>query len=311
MSTSCFVGIDVAQATLAVAIHEGEAWACATDPASLTALAERLVALAPTLIVLEATGGLERDLVAELVAAGLPVAVVNPYQIRSFAQATSQLAKTDALDARVLAHFGQAIRPTPRPRPDAATQALAALVTRRRQLVEMITAESHRLDRALPAVRPQITAHLSWLRTTLAALDTDLEQRLKATPRWQKRADLLSSVPGIGPVTSHTLVAALPELGTLSRQGIAKLVGVAPLNHDSGRSRGARHIWGGRAPVRAVLYMAALVAVRHNPVLRRFYTRLRDAGKPPKLALVAAMHKLLTILNAMCKHNTAWSPVCP
>ena len=233
---------------------------------------------------------------------------MNPRQVRDFAKAAGRLAKTDALDAAVLAHFAAAVRPTPRPLPDAATQSLAALVTRRRQLVEMLTAERNRLGSAPRVLRAEIQAHITWLQRRLARLDTDLGQAIQTSPVWRAQDDLLQSVPGVGPVLATTLLASLPELGTLNRRAIAALVGVAPLNRDSGTFRGRRMVWGGRAAVRAVLYMGTLVAVRHNPVLRAFYQRLRAVGKLPKVALTACMRKLLTILNAMLKHQTRWTP---
>jgi transposase len=262
----------------------------------------------PTLIVLEATGGYQRAVVAALAAAGLPVAVVNPRQARDFAKATGQLAKTDALDARALAHFAEAVRPTPRPLPDAQADELRALLARRRQLVAMRTAEQNRLGNAPPRLQTDIQAHITWLNTRLAALDDNLDTTLRASPVWREREDLLRSVPGIGPVCTRTLLLDLPELGTLSRQRLAALVGVAPLNRDSGTLRGSRTIWGGRAHVRATLYMSALVAVRYNPVLKTFDNRLRAAGKAAKVALTACMRKLLTILNTMLKYHTPWQP---
>jgi transposase len=305
----CFVGIDVAKAELEVALRpSGERWTLPNAEAGLAALVARLQAVAPTLIVLEATGGYQRAAVAALAAAGLPVVVANPRQTRDFAKATGQLAKTDALDAGALAHFAEAVRPTPRPLPDAQTEALRALLTRRRQLVAMRTAEHNRLGSAPPAVQADITAHLAWLDQRLATLDDDLDTTLRASPVWRERAELLRSVPGIGPVCTRTLLLDLPELGTLSRQRLAALAGVAPFNCDSGTIQGRRAIWGGRAPLRATLYMAVLVAVRYNPVLKAFYARLRAVGKAKKVALTACMRKLLTILNAMVKHHTPWQP---
>ena len=304
-----FVGIDVAKAELEVALRPtGERWTVPNTDASIAALVARLQAVAPTLIVLEATGGYQRAVVAALATAGLPVVVANPRQTRDFAKATGQLAKTDALDARALAHFAEAVRPTPRPVPDAQTEALRALLTRRRQLVAMRTAESNRLSTAPAAVQADITAHLAWLDQRLATLDDDLDTTLRASPVWRERELLYRSVPGIGPVSARTLLLDLPELGTLSRQRIAALAGVAPFNCDSGTLRGRRTIWGGRAPLRATLYMATLVAVRHNPVLKAFYDRLLAAGKAKKVALTACIRKLLTILNAMVKHQTPWQP---
>jgi transposase len=302
-----FVGVDVAKAQLDIAVRPtGERWVVANDDAGIATLVARLQAVQPTLIVFEATGGYQRAVVAALAATGLPVAVINPRQARDFAKATGQLAKTDALDARALAHFAEAVRPTPRPLPDAQADELRALLARRRQLVVMRTAEQNRLGNAPPRLQADIQAHITWLNTRLTALDDDLDTTLRASPVWREREELLRSVPGIGPVCARTLLLDLPELGTLSRQRLAALVGVAPLNRDSGILRGSRTIWGGRAPVRATLYMSTLVAVRYNPVLKAFYDRLRAAGKVAKVALTACMRKLLTILNAMVKHHTPW-----
>lgn len=304
-----FVGIDVAKAECVVAVRPtGTTWTIPQTEAGWAALATRLQALAPALVLCEATGGLELPLASVLATAGLPLAIVNPRQVRDFAKAKGLLAKTDALDAAVLAHFAEAIRPVPRPVPDATTQALAALVTRRRQLVEMATAEENRLGSAPPALRPRLQAHLRWLRRELAALDADLDTTIRTHPGWRVQDDLLRSAPGVGPILSATLLGGLPELGTLSRGGIAALVGVAPWNRDSGRRRGPRRCWGGRADVRAVLYMATLAAVRCNPVVRACYQRLLAAGKLKKVALVACMRRLLTILNAMVKTQTSWLP---
>lgn len=302
-----FVGIDVSKAQLDIALRPtGPGWQVPNDDGGITLLVARLQAVDPTLIVLEATGGLELPVTLALAAAGLPVAVVNPRQTRDFAKATGQLAKTDALDARALAHFGEAIRPVPRPLPAAQAQELSALLGRRRQLGEMLTAEKNRLSAAPAGLHPRIQAHLRWLEHERRDIDTEVGRRIRTSPVWRAKDDLLQSVPGVGPVLSHTLVAPLPELGTLTRQRIAALVGVAPLNRDSGTLRGRRSVWGGRACVRATLYMGALVAVRHNPVLKAFYDRLRIAGKPAKVALTACMRKLLTILNAMLTHQTPW-----
>ena len=246
-------------------------------------------------------------MVAELGLAGLPVAVVNPRQARDFARATGRLAKTDRLDAQVLAHFAAALRPEPRPLPDAHAQELAALVERRRQIVAMRTAEENRLGvTRVAAVRVRIQAHLAWLEADLGEIDGDLRQQLRASPLWREQDDLLQSVPGIGPILSLTLLAELPELGRLTHAQIAALVGVAPLNRDSGTLRGRRSVWGGRRAVRTVLYIGTLRATRCNPTIRPFYQRLLAAGKAKKVALVACMHKLLTILNAMVKHHTPW-----
>ena len=303
----CFVGIDVAKAQLDVAVRpSGERWAVPNDAGGVVTLVERLQALHPTLIVLEATGGLERAATAALATASLPVVVVNPRQARDFARATGQLAKTDALDARALAHFADVIRPTPRPLPDTQTQELRALLGRRQQLVGMRTAEQNRLAGTSGRLQTDIEAHIAWLNERLATLDDDIETLLRASPLWRENDDLLQSAPGIGPVCARTLVLELPELGTLNRQQIAALVGVAPLNCDSGTLRGRRTIWGGRAHVRTVLYMGTLVATRYNPRIKAFYERLLAAGKVKKVALTACMHKFLTILNAMLKHRTPW-----
>jgi transposase len=309
MSSQCFVGIDVAKAQLDIALRPlGERWAVSNDDTGLTALVRRLQEIGPQLIVLEASGGYQRAVVAALATAGLPVVVVNPRQARDFAKATGQLAKTDALDARALAHFAEAIRPAPRPLPDTQTEELRALLARRRQLVGMRTAEQNRLDSAPRRLQADIQVHITWLNERLAALDDDLDTTLRASPVWREREELLRSVPGIGPVGPRTLLLDLPELGTLSRQRLAALVGVAPLNRDSGTLRGTRTIWGGRAHVRTTLYMSTLVAVRYNPVLKTFYERLRAAGKAAKVALTACMRKRLTILHAMVKHHTPWQP---
>ena len=302
------VGIDVAKGSLDVAVRpSGEQRHLANDAAGIAEVAAWLRAISPQLIVAEATGGYEAPLVAELGLAQLPVAVVNPRQVRDFARATGRLAKTDRLDAQVLAHFGEAVRPTPRPLPDEAAQELAALVERRRQVVAMRTAEANRLGTTrVASVRARIQAHLAWLEADLAEVDEDLHRRLRASPLWREQDDLLRSVPGIGPVLALTLLAELPELGRLSHGQIAALVGVAPLNRDSGIQRGRRAVWGGRREIRTALYMGTLRATRCNPAIRRFYDRLLAAGKAKKVALVACMHKLLTILNAMLKHQTPW-----
>lgn len=307
--TEAFVGIDVSQDRLDVAVRpRARAGAYPNDPAGIADLLAFLQTLRPTpqLVVLEATGGLERAAVAALALAGWPVAVVNPRQVRDFAKAIGQLAKTDALDAALLAHFAQAVHPTPRPLPDAQSQQLAALVERRRQLLGMLTAERNRHHQAPPTLRPHIAAHLAWLEQALGELEREVDRLLQASPLWRARDQLLQSVPGVGPATAHVVLAHLPELGHLSTKRLAALVGLAPFPRESGAWRGSRAIWGGRARVRAALYMAALVGSRHNPVLRAFYQRLTAAGKPPKVALVACMHKLLAILNALVRHATPW-----
>jgi transposase len=313
MTAEVFVGIDVARDSLEIATRPtGERWQVGNDSTGISSLVARLRAERPVLIVLEATGGLEVAVLAALGSVGLPVVAVNPRQVRDFAKAVGKLAKTDALDAQVLAHFAEAVRPKVRPLPDAATRELSGLVTRRRQLVEMLTAEENRRKTAaVGAIRGDIQEHIAWLRKRLHGVDRELGQAIRSSSLWREQEDVLRSVPGIGPVVSVTLLADLPELGKLGRKQIAALVGLAPLNRDSGMLRGKRTIWGGRSTVRAALYMAALVGSACNPVLRAVYTRLVAAGKTKKLALTACMHKLLTILNAMLKHHTTWAPPTP
>jgi len=310
-STAIFVGIDIAKADFVVACRPDgtTTWTARNEASGITATVDRVRAVGPTLIVLEATGGYETALVAALAAAGLPVVVANPRQVRDFAKATGQLAKTDRLDANLLALFAERVHPTPRPLPDTAMQHLEALMTRRRQLLDMVTAERNRLEHASTPIRRNITEHLRWLARRVAAVDRDLDNTIQESPVWRAKENLLRTVPGIGPVVSRTLLADLPELGRLNRKQIAALVGVAPLARDSGTLRGKRTVWGGRAPVRAVLYMGALVAARRNTVIRAFYLRLVAAGKPKKVALVACMRKLLTILNAMTRTQTTWQHV--
>lgn len=308
-AAGCWVGIDVAKANVAVAVRpSGAQWSGATTETGLAALVAWLTPQQPPVIVLEATGGYEAPVVAALGLARLPVAVVNPRQVRAFARAVGRLAKTDALDAAVLAHFAEAVHPTPRALPDAATQELQALVERRRQLVALHTAETQRQQQTrVGAVQEQIARHLAWLESELRTLDHALRTRVEASPLWRAQDDLLQSVPGIGPTTACVLLAEVPELGQLTQRQLAALVGVAPLNRDSGRSlHGPRTVWGGRRDVRASRFMPTLVAVRHNPVLRAFYQRLLAAGKPRKVALVACMHKLLTWLNALLKRQRRW-----
>jgi transposase len=307
-----WIGIDVAKTHLESAVYQGTRWRVANEDAGITQMVTRLRPLHPTLVVLEATGGYERGVTAALAAAGIPVAVVNPRQVRDFAKATGSLAKTDELDAQVLAHFAATIQPEPRTLVDAQADALRELLARRRQVVSMLTAEKNRLQQASRVVRERIKEHIAYLEQELDDSNRDLDALLQQSPLWREREDLLRSVPGIGPVTSLTLIAALPELGRLSRKEIAKLVGIAPLNRDSGRRQGHRMVWGGRAEVRRTLYMATLVATRHNPAIRTMYQRLLAAGKPKKVALVACMRKLLVILNAMLNRGTAWrQPLLP
>jgi len=305
------VGIDVAKAELVVATRPaGERWMVENDERGVRTLVERLRSDAVELVVLEATGGYELLCVAALAAASLPVVVVNPRQVRDFARATGQLAKTDGIDADVLALFAERVRPAVRPLPDAEAQDLDALLARRRQLLEMLQAERNRLGqvfgRGKRSVKKSLKAHITFLERELRMADTDLGEMVRRSAAWRERDDLLQSVPGVGQVLSFTLLADLPELGRLSRREIAKLVGVAPLSRDSGTLRGRRFVQGGRASVRAVLYMAALVATRRNAVIRAFYVRLLAAGKPKKLALVACMRKLLTILNTMARTGQSW-----
>jgi transposase len=312
METAGFVGIDVGRDWLDLALRPGNQHErFPNDEDGIVHLVERLCPLQPTLVVLEATGGLEVPVTAALATAGLAVAVVNPRQVRDFAKATGQLAKTDVLDAHVLAHFADVVRPTPRPLPSAEAQALAAVLTRRRQIIAMVVAEQQRLRTMPVALRPRVEAHIAWLRAERDDLDRELHAQIRRSPLWREDDDLLQSVPGVGPVLATTLIAELPELGRLNRKQIAALVGVAPLNCESGILRGRRIVWGGRAQVRAALWMGTLVAVQHNAVIRQFYARLLAAGKPKKVALTACMHKLLTILNAILQHRSPWRDPAP
>jgi len=302
------IGIDVSKQLLEVAVHESDfRYRCPNQVGTFAELLAELIALRPARIVLEATGGLEKPVVAALHAAHLPVVVINPRQVRAFAKAVGQLAKTDRLDAAVLAHFAAAIQPPLRPLKSKEEQELEALMGRRGQLVEMLVAEKNRRHSATSeAVRETIKEHIDWLQDRIAELDEQLQARLDSSEVWQTKDAILQSVPGIGPVVSFSLLADLPELGTLNRQRISKLVGVAPLNCDSGQQRGVRHIFGGRARVRTMLYMAALTALRFNPVIKEFYQRLVGKGKPHKVALTACMRKLLSIVNLMIRNQTIW-----
>ena len=304
-----YVGIDVAKTTIDVAVRPtGRVWRASYNATGIAELVAQLQDLTPASVLLEATGGLEVPLAAALAAAALPVVVVNPRQVRDFARATGRLAKTDALGAQVLAHFAEAVRPPLRPLRDADAQELNALTTRRNQMMTVRVAEKNRLGRATGTVRPSIEAHITWLEQELKDLDGSLRRTLRQSPVWREKDDLLRSVPGVGEQLSLSLLAYLPELGALDRKQVAALVGVAPMNRDSGTVRGKRTVWGGRAQVRAVLYMGALVASRFNPVIRTFYQRLLAAGKPKKLALTACMRKLLTMLNAIVKTSQRWDP---
>jgi len=303
-----FIGIDVSKQLLEVAVHESDyQFRCANKTSGFAELIGELIRLRPALIVLEATGGLEIPVTAALQAAGLPVVVINPRQVRDFAKATGQLAKTDRLDARVLAHFAAAIKPPLRPIKSADELELDALVGRRGQLVEILIAEKNRRgSAATDTVREEIDEHIDWLDQRIAALDEQLKGMLKTSAVWQSNDAILQSVPGIGPVVSVSMLAELPELGTLNRQRISKLVGVAPLNRDSGPQRGSRHIYGGRKRVRSMLYMATLSATRFNPVIKEFYQRLLAKHKPFKVAITACMRKLLAIINVMIRDRTHW-----
>lgn len=304
-----YVGIDVAKDRVDVAVRpSGKVWSVSYDEAGIADLVVELNGLAPEAVIAESTGGLELPLAAALAAASLPVAVINPRQARDFAKSTGQLAKTDRLDAQVLAHFGEAVRPPIRALPDAETHALGSVLARRRQVMDILVAEKNRLGRATAQVRPRIEAHITWLEDELEDLDTDLRDRVHKSAMWREKDDLLQSVPGVGQQVSLTMLAYLPELGTLNRKQIAALVGVAPFNRDSGPRRGRRSVWGGRARVRSALYMGALVGSRRNPALREFYQRLLEAGKPKKVALTACMRKLLTILNSMMRTGQRWNP---
>ena len=302
-----FVGIDISKATLDVAIWQSDQYRkFSNDAKGIQELMAWLSELAPILIVLEATGGYERLIVAELVLAGLPVAVVNPKRVRDFARSTGLLAKTDKLDAHVLAHFAAAVRPAVRPLHSEEEERLAALVSRRRQLIEMLTMEKNRLSNAHATMRTHLQTHINWLMDEQKILEAEIDQFIQGTPLWKEKDELLRSVPGVGNVTSITILAELPELGTINRQEIAALVGVAPVNKDSGIKSGKRRVFGGRASVRSVLYMAALSATRFNRTIKAFYDRLIKAGKPFKVAITACMRKLLTILNAIIRHNQPW-----
>jgi transposase len=311
MTQDLFVGIDVAKARLDVAVLPGDhSWSVANSEDGIQELITKLQQLgSPKILLMEATGGLERRPLALLGAAGLPVTAINPRNARDFAKSIGLLAKTDKVDAKALALFAQKIQPPCRPLPDEDTRALQDLIVRRRQMLDMLTAEQNRLAAAESAkVRREITQHITWLKKRIHIVDYDIDQAIKNSPAWQPKSDLLKSVPGIGAITTATMLGHLPELGTLTNKQIAALVGVAPFNRDSGTLHGRRSIWGGRAAVRGVLYMATLAAIRFNPTIRAFYLRLRAAGKLAKVALVAAMRKLLTILNAMVRDQTPWRP---
>ncbi len=305
-----FAGIDVAKSTLDLRLEPlGESLHVIYDEPGIDAIRRRLQALSPTVIVMEATGGLETRLASELAACGLPVAVINPRQARDFAKATGQLAKTDRIDAAVLCAFARAIRPAVRPMKDKETRELDDLVTRRRQLIAMRVQETLRAGTAgSKGIKKSLKMHIAWLDRQIGALDIDLTRRLRTSEVWRVKDDLLQSIPGVGKVTTLTMLAKCPELGQLDRREIAKLVGVAPLANDSGAHRGKRFVWGGRADVRAALYMATLSAIRCNPAIKAFADRLKLKGKPAKVIIVACMRKLLTIMNVMVRSNASWNP---
>jgi transposase len=305
-----FVGIDVSKSSLDMCIEPaGEALHVAYDEAGIKQILGRLKELSPTLIVMEATGGLELRIATELASQALPVVVINPRQARDYAKATGQLAKTDQVDAAMLAGFAQAIRPQVRAHKDADTRALDDLVSRRRQLIDMRVQETLRLGTAASKpLEKSLNQHIAWLDKRIAEIDTDLTNTLRESDVWRAKDDLLRGIPGVGAVTTLTMLAKCPELGRLNRREIAALAGVAPLANDSGKHRGKRFIWGGRADVRAVLYMAAISAIRCNDIIKAFAERLKKAGKAPKVVIVACMRKLLTIMNSMLKNNTPWNP---
>ncbi|WWX24697.1 IS110 family transposase [Candidatus Dehalogenimonas loeffleri] len=308
MEMESFVGIDISKATIDVAVHENkEHWTFTNDENGIKKLANLMRKVSPSLIVMESTGSYEVAATYELSARGFSVAVVNPRHIRDFARSTGLLAKTDGLDARVIARFAATIKPSPRILPDEDTQKLAAIMARRRQVVAMLTAEKNRLGQANHTVKERIKQHISWLEQELDDINKESGSMIESNTEWKEKSDIMQSVPGVGPNLSLTLLSDMPELGNLNRKEIAALCGLAPFNRDSGQRRGQRSIWGGRSSVRAAIYMAAFSAVRWNPLLREFYQRLVDSGKRRKVALVACMRKLLCILNAMLKNRTVWN----
>ncbi|MDV2989178.1 MAG: IS110 family transposase [Dehalogenimonas sp.] len=308
MEMESFVGIDISKATIDVAVHENkEHWAFTNDENGIKKLSSLMRKVSPSLIVMESTGSYEVAATYELSARGFSVAVVNPRHIRDFARSTGLLAKTDGLDARVIARFAATIKPSPRILPDEDTQKLAAIMARRRQVVAMLTAEKNRLGQANHTVKERIKQHISWLEQELDDINKESGSMIESNTEWKEKSDIMQSVPGVGPNLSLTLLSDMPELGNLNRKEIAALCGLAPFNRDSGQRRGQRSIWGGRSSVRAAIYMAAFSAVRWNPLLREFYQRLLDSGKRRKVALVACMRKLLCILNAMLKNRTVWN----
>lgn len=308
-SSSLYIGIDVSGSTLDVAIHDTtEHFSVDNQTAAIEQLVQRLITLGPTLIVMEATGKLELAVLRALCQAGLPAVAVNPRQVRDFAKATGKRAKTDRIDAFVIAHFAAVIKPVVRPLNDVQTEQLQALLLRRAQLIDMLVAEKARLERAHAAAKESLNDHIKWLKQQLTVADKDIDSFMRASPAWCQKEDLLRSVPGIGPGAAATLIAFMPQLGSLNRRQIAALTGVAPFNSDSGKHTGKRRIQGGRAIVRRALYMACIPALRFNPVIRAFYDRLRKAGKPFKVAMTACIRKLIVTLNAMVHNSTPWSP---
>jgi transposase len=308
-STEFFVGVDVSKAELEIGvIPESKTWKVSNDCQGIQQLIDNLVTLSPSVIVIEATGGYETLVASSLATAQLPVVVINPRHIRSFAKAIGILAKTDRIDCLVLAQYGKSIKPQPRPLKDEQAQELKAMLGRRKQLVEMLTMEKNRIDKATNIVLEYIHAHIFWLESQLQEVDKDLHNSIKNSPVWAEKDKIIRSIPGAGPVLSVTLISELPELGILNRRQIAALVGVAPFNCDSGKRKGYRRVWGGRALIRSILYMAALSAVRYNPAIKAFYKRLVAAGKKPKVSLTACMRKLLTIINSMVRNGSLWDP---
>lgn len=312
MSCEVFVGIDISKAELQMAMRpEGKSMIFANTEDGIALLVDYLKCFSVRSVILEATGGLEISLVSALAVRDFPVVVVNPRQIRDFAKATGKLAKTDRIDAEIIAQFGEAVRPPLRPLKDEQTQRLQALNTRRRQLVAMIQSEQNRLHSAPKWTQKEIQTHLQWLKKALEKMDKEISNLIKGSPMWREKDAILRSFKGVGPVTSTTLLGALPELGTITSKSLSALIGVAPLNRDSGQFRGKRSVWGGRQNVRSVLYMATMAAIRFNPVIRAFYTRLREAGKPHKVAATACMRKVMVTLNSMIKNQTYWRVPAP
>ncbi|MEW6533724.1 MAG: IS110 family transposase [Thermodesulfobacteriota bacterium] len=309
-SSEAFVGVDISKVELEVGVHpQARTWKVANNDAGITELAMKLVELQPRLVIMEATGGLERPVQVVLEEAGLPVRVVNPRQSRDFAKALGLLAKTDAIDALMLARYGESVKPEPRPSKDKETRELEALLVRGRQLVHMLAAEKNRLSCAVKSIRPSIEANIAWLKKCLKEIEKETNRFIKNMPIWREKDKIIRSAPGAGPVLSSTLLALLPELGKLNRRQIAALVGVAPFNRDSGTMRGRRCIWGGRAWVRRILYMGTVAAIRWNPLIRAFYQRLIGAGKQKKVAITACMRKFLIALNTMVRDRTMWKPL--